>query len=266
MATDASYIYGMPDYTTTSDRIIWDTLTNPESTIDEEGGWTQGQIAAVNQIGNTIGALGQQEFVSAPGELTFQSSASSQKGQALAVVGGTVSGAATGFAIGNVPGAIVGGAIGLISGLSSSSDARRERARRVRDNQDRVARQIIRHTKSTSRRIKKISSDYSKVFQSGTFSSAYSELKNNVGARYGYQQMQADGVSNELLAKSAKSYELKTENMIDGAMLAVLQKIDSYDIINRSILKEGQRLHAQRRTGSFDTDRLETLGDLAESI
>lgn len=252
------------DYIFASEQALLDSV--PYQKPDEFGGPTQSQIAAVSQIGQTLGALGQNELQSVPGELEFANSQSQDKGQALAVVGGTVAGAATGFAIGNVPGAIVGGAIGLISGLSSSSSARRERERRVRANQDKVARAIIRGTRSTSRQIKRISSDYSKVFQRGAFASAYSELKTNVGARYGYQQMQADGVSNELLAKSAQSYELKTENILDGAMLAVLQKIDSYDIINRAVLQEGQNLFNQRRSGKFDTDRLEQLGGIAEGI
>ena len=57
-----------------------------------------------------------------------------------------------------------------------------------------------------------------------SYSARATELLKDAGARYAYVQSQPGGASNELVKEAIESNTVRAENMIEGAMVANLQK------------------------------------------
>ena len=186
-----------------------------------------------------------------------------------AAAGGVASSAAQGALAGATIappwGAIAGGAIGLVTGLfgfDQASGAHKEAQRKTRESNRRSARDLYGSIGSAHKQFsKKLSTQKSQVhqtFKSGAYSAKSTELLKDAGARWSYVQSQPGGASNELIMEALSSNKVRMENIVEGAMVANLQKIDVLDQIeDESRRRSGKK--AEIKSKSSDVLGKKTL-------
>ena len=187
---------------------------------------------AYDKIGGAVGQIGDalNKYSMSDLENFDETSAA---GGVLASVG---QGALSGAAIAPPYGAIAGAAIGLVSGLfemEANKKAHEEAQRKTREANRRGARNLYQDISSAHKGFaKNLAGRKSQVYQtfkSGAYSSKSNELLKDAGARYAYVQAQPGGASNELVQEAIVSNKVRAENMIEGALVANLQKMDVLD-------------------------------------
>ena len=224
--------------------------------ILDDFGVTQEEFGAANapgvsgsELDNSPGGLSKSTynaFGSAAGQVSSAlksfSTSNLEDYNELAAVGGVLAsagqGALSGAMIAPPWGAIAGGAVGLAKGIFGADAAKKahtEAQRKTREANRRTARDLFQNVSSAHRGFsKKVSLQKSQVYQtfkSGAYSSRANELLKDAGARYAYVQSQPGGASNELIKEAITSNKVRMENVIEGAMVANLQKIDTLDQI-----------------------------------
>ena len=222
--------------------------------ILDEFGVTQEEFDAVNapglssnELDNSPGGLSASTYKalgSAVGQigsaLTKYSVSDLEKFDSNSAAGGVLAsagqGALTGAMIAPPYGAIAGAAIGLVSGLfemDANKKAHAEAQRKTREANRRGARNLFQSISSAHKGFaKNLAGRKSQVYQtfkSGAYSSKSNELLKDAGARYAYVQAQPGGASNELVQEAIVSNKVRAENMIEGALVANLQKMDVLD-------------------------------------
>ena len=153
------------------------------------------------------------------------------------VLASTAQYAATGAMFGPW-GAAAGAAVGLAMGLFEADANKKEHEeaqRKAREANRKGARDLYQNISSAHRGFaKNVHGQKSQVYQTfkaGVYSARATELLKDAGARYAYVQSQPGGASNELVKEAIESNTVRAENMIEGAMVANLQKIDILDQI-----------------------------------
>lgn len=193
-------------------------------------------------------------------------------------VGSIATSIGSGFVVGSTFGGVgapIGAALGLISGLLNVARAgkrdqleryKRQQAeerfrREIQQRQDDLAVKQMSAIRTTRKSLKDTDTKFERVFSSGKFSEQGSKLLHDIGAMYGYQLVQAEGVSNELYTAVSKSKKVKGQNIIDGAAAALNQKLDTLSMVSSALGSISSEVWSSRRSGGVSAERLDLLGE-----
>lgn len=195
------------------------------------------------------------------------------------IASSTASGALSGAMIGGPAapiGAAIGGAVGLLSGIfgvgiagneaAAKIEARRraeaEQRRLLEERQDEAAHQTIAAIRTTVTRLRANTSKFEGAFSSGAFSSQGAKLLHDIGAMYGYQSKQSEGISSDLQKEMANSYRIRSEAILEGASAALNQKLDALSVVSSRLNAITSDVWESRRSGGINPSRLQSLEEL----
>ena len=182
------------------------------------------------------------------------------------VLSGTAQGAAVGAQYGGWIGAIVGGVIGGGVSAFSASSKREAQLRAIRIAQDAKARQIINAATHERKKLRRTTSQFKKVIQSGVLGEQSAKIAHTAGAKHGYLAAQGEQVSDKLSMENIKQDRIYGEDVIDGQAVAAMQKIAILEMADRQLIDAEINIWEGRRSGTFDTSTFAKLDTLIESL
>ena len=233
-------------------------LARPESIPITSPDYTQ--IIAL--VGGTLGRIGAASNYNTG--LPWENLTVSPTADILTHTGSALQGVATGAAIGGPIGAAVGGVVGLVLGAFGDKSKREAEKAKIRYNQDAKAKGIIAQASRERKQLRGITSNFKKALNSGIMGAASAKISHSTGARYGYLSQNADNVTNKTIERDIRQDHSRAEAVLDGQLVATMQKIATLDYTQKAILKQESQIWGNRRTGRFDTSMFKALESLIE--
>ena len=161
-------------------------------------------------------------------------------------ISGAFQGAATGAGIGGVPGAAIGAGIGLVTGFLTGSSQRRAYERALRRAQEDRARKIIGGIRNYREGLLAQSSKFKRALASGHFTQQHTQLIGDVAARFGYLSALGEGITSETGKALKKAYHAKATNMIDGAQVAIEEKVANLLYVQQKLREEERKVDEKK--------------------